>query len=142
MFAPVTITLVSPNALMDITSHILGDVIDPTENLTINWEGGNTEGKVAVRLMPHLRMRNGPGGGHRGPGYHPPRFDRIIFEILDTNTGSYTFTAEQLQRVINEVDAEGLMVEVSQMNFGEVEHNNGMLRTAMRNGNSVMMRIE
>ena len=28
------------------------------------------------------------------------------------------------------------------MDFGEVEHENGMLHTAMRNGNSVMMRIQ
>ncbi len=142
LFAPVIITLVSPDALMDITSPTNGQVIDPTQDLTINWEGGNAEGKVGVRLMPHLRMRTGPGGGHRGPGHHSPRFDRIIFEILDTNTGTYTFTSEQIQRVLNDLDADGMMIEISQMDFGEVEHPNGELHTAMRNGNSVMLRIE
>jgi hypothetical protein len=34
------------------------------------------------------------------------------------------------------------MAEVSQMDFGEVEHTNGTLHTAMRNGSSVMLRIQ
>ncbi|MCW8805342.1 MAG: hypothetical protein OQK56_02680 [Ignavibacteriaceae bacterium] len=35
-----------------------------------------------------------------------------------------------------------IVVEVSQMDFVDVEHPNGTLHTAMRNGNSVMMRIQ
>ncbi|MCU0413805.1 MAG: hypothetical protein MUE91_05280 [Ignavibacteriaceae bacterium] len=140
-FAPITISLTSPNALMDITSPANGQVIDPTQDLTINWEGGK-EGKVGVRLMPHLRPHRGPGGGPgRMEENHPP-FDKIIFVILDTNTGTYTFSAEQIQILLNGIQADGLMSEVSQMDFGEVEHENGTLRTAMRNGNSVMMRIQ
>jgi len=34
------------------------------------------------------------------------------------------------------------MRSVSQMDFGEVEHENGTLHTAMKNGSSVMLRIE
>jgi hypothetical protein len=89
-----------------------------------------------------MKYQKGPKGGHRRSGKNHPRFDRIIFEILESNTGTYTFTAEALQRVLYEIDAEVLMVEVSQMDFGEVEHNNGMLHTAMRNGNSVIMKIQ
>jgi hypothetical protein len=44
--------------------------------------------------------------------------------------------------LLNEINANGLRAEVSQMDFGEVEHEKGTLRTAMRNGNSVMMRIQ
>jgi hypothetical protein len=142
VFEPITFSLTSPNVLMDITSPANGQVINPTQDLTINWNGGNSEGKVAVRLMPLMKYQKGPKGGHRGSGKNHPRFDRIIFEILESNTGTYTFTAEALQRVLYEIDAEVLMVEVSQMDFGEVEHNNGMLHTAMRNGNSVIMKIQ
>jgi hypothetical protein len=66
---------------------------------------------------------------------------RVIFVILDANTGTYTFSAEQIQE-LRRIPANGLRAEVSQMDFGEVEHENGTLRTAMRNGNSVMMRIQ
>jgi len=145
-FAPVTITVTSPSALMDITSPAFGDFIDPTQDLTINWEGGN-EGMVGVRLMPHVRPRRGPGGGpgghHGEPGHEPmPPLDRVIFVIVDTNTGTYTFPAQQIQRILNGIPAEGLRAEVSQMDFGEVQHTNGQLLTAMRNGNSVMLRIQ
>lgn len=142
-FAPITITLTSPSALMNITSPANGQVIDPTHDLTINWEGGN-EGKVGVRLMPHMRPHHrGPSGGHGEPPppHHPP-FDRVIFVILNTNSGTYTFPAQQIQRILNGIQADGLMAEVSQMDFGEVEHQNGTLHTAMRNGNSIMLRIE
>jgi hypothetical protein len=146
VFAPITITLTSPAALMNITSPAFGEIINPAEDLTINWEGGN-EGKVGIRLMPDFRHRGGhnggPGGMHGGPGHEPhPPMDRVIFVILDTNTGTYTFSAEQIQELINGIPADGLRAEVSQMDFGEVEHENGTIRTAMRNGNSVMMRFQ
>lgn len=107
---------------------------DPAQDLTVTWEGGNDDGKVALRLMPHFRR-------HRD---HHDRlhFDRIIFEILDTNTGEYTFTSEQIQELLNGVDARHFVLGVSQMDFGEVEHDNGVLHTAMRNGNSVMLAAE
>jgi hypothetical protein len=145
-FAPITITLTSPSALMDITSPMFGEFINPAEDLTINWEGGN-EGKVGVRLMPDFRPRRGhdggPGGMHGDPGPEPmPPMDRVIFVILDENTGTYTFTSEQIQELINGIPADGLRAEVSQMDFVDVEHPNGTLHTAMRNGNSVMMRIQ
>lgn len=141
-FAPITITLTSPSALMNITSPAFGDFIDPTQDLIINWDGGN-EGKVGVRLMPAMRPRKGPGGMHGGPRHEPmPPMDRVIFVILETNTGTYTFTAQQIQELINGIPADGLRAEVSQMAFNEVQHQNGMLHSAMRNGNSVMMRIQ
>ncbi len=145
-FAPITITVTSPSALMDITSPTFGEFINPAEDLTINWEGGNA-GKVGVRLMPALRPRRGhdggPGGMHGGPGHDPmPPMHRVIFVILDENTGTYIFTSEQIEELLNGIPADGLRAEVSQMDFGEVEHENGMIHTAMRNGNSVMMRIQ
>ena len=141
-FAPILITLTSPNALMDIISPTNGQVIDPTQDLTVNWEGGN-EGKVAVRLMPHLRPpHRGPQGRHGEPPQPPPPFDKVKFVILDNNPGTYTFTSAQIQEMLNGIQTDGLMAEVSQMDFGEVQHQNGMLHTAMRNGNSVIMRIQ
>jgi hypothetical protein len=39
-------------------------------------------------------------------------------------------------------DAWHIVVEVSLMDFGAVDHENGTLRTAMKNGNSIMMRFQ
>ena len=41
VFAPITIKLTSPAALMNITSPAFGEIINPAEDLTINWDGGN-----------------------------------------------------------------------------------------------------
>jgi hypothetical protein len=141
-FDPITITLLSPAALMKITSPEFGQIINPAEDLTITWEGGS-EGKVGIRLMPDLKPHRGPGGepGRRQGDPQPP-MHRIIFIILDTNTGNYTFTSGQIQELITGLQVHGLRAEVSQMDFGEVQHENGTLQTAMRNGNSVMLRIQ
>lgn len=137
-FEPITITLTSPSALMNITSPDFGEIINPDEDLTITWEGGS-EGKVGIRLMPNFRHRGGQGG--HGLDQNPP-MHRVIFIVLETNTGIYTFTAQQIQELINGIPANGLRVEVSQMELGEVQHENGTLRTAMRNGDSVMLRLQ
>jgi len=141
VFAPAIINVTSPTALMDIISPAFGEVIDPTQDLTINWDGGN-EGKVGIRLMPHLRPHRRPGGGHPRRGEEHPPFDRVIFVVLDENTGTYTFPSQQIQRILNGIPTNGLRAEVSQMDFGEVQHENGPLLTAMRNGNSIMLRLQ
>ena len=134
-------SLMSPSALMDITSHEHGNVIDPTQDLTITWDGGNADGKVAVRLMAHIRHDKGPRGkGPKGPRHPHP--DHIIFEILDTNTGEYTFTSAQIQELLSKDDSAHLMVGVSQMDVGEVEHDSKVFHTVMRNGNSVKLKVE
>jgi hypothetical protein len=134
-------SLMSPSALMDITSHEHGNVIDPSQDLTITWDGGNADGKVAVRLMAHIRPDKGPRGkGPKGPRHPHP--DHIIFEILDTNTGEYTFTSTQIQELMSSVDSAYLMVGVSQMDMGEVEHDGKVFHTVMRNGNSVKLVVE
>ncbi len=133
-FSPITLSLTSPDALIDITSHDHGDVIDPTQDLTVTWEGGKDDGMVAVRMMPIALHKKG-----RKDRLH---FDHIIFKILDTNTGEYTLTSEQIQELLIRVDARHFVLGVSQMDFGEVEHDNGILHTAMRNGNSVKLLVE
>jgi len=140
-------SLVSPSALMDITSHEHGNVIDPSQDLTITWGGGNDDGKVAVRLMAHFRPdKDGKKPGDKGRrGHHPPRHphpDHILFEILDTNTGEYTFTSTQIRGLLSNVDSAHLMVGVSQMDVGEVEHDGKVFHTVMRNGNSVKLAVQ
>ncbi|MCH7770491.1 MAG: hypothetical protein IIA49_05675 [Bacteroidetes bacterium] len=135
-FSQISFSLISPSELIDITSHKHGDVIDHGQDLTVTWEGGDPHKKVALRLMPFFRRHNDHRDNHRR---HP---DQIIFVILDSNPGHYTFTAKQIQELLKGTDTRHFVLGVSQMDFGEVEHKNGILRTAMRNGNSVMLNIE
>jgi hypothetical protein len=137
-------SLTSPSALMDITSHEHGNVIDPSQDLTITWDGGNADGKVAVRMMAHMHKGKGPRGkGPNGPRpLRHPHPDHIIFKILDTNTGEYTYTSEQIQQLLSTVDSAHLMVGVSQMDVGEVEHNGKVFHSVMRNGNSVKLKVQ
>jgi len=139
--SPFSFSLISPSALMDITSHEHGNVIDPSQDLTITWDGGNADGKIAVRLMAHTRFDKGSRDRkRRGPRHPHP--DHIIFEILESNTGEYTFSSAQIQELLSNVDSAHLMVGVSQMDIGEVEHDGKVFHTVMRNGNSVKLSVE
>jgi hypothetical protein len=119
---------------MDITSHEHGNVIDPTQDLTITWDGGKDDGMVAVRMMPLALHKKG-----RKDRLH---FDRIIIKILVSNTGEYTFSSAQIQELLSNVDSAHLMVGVSQMDIGEVEHDGKVFHSVMRNGNSVKLKVE
>jgi hypothetical protein len=149
VFSPVMITFTSPEALIDITSHSHGNAIDPTQDLEISWDGGNTEGTIAIRVMAHFRPMdrqrgpNGQGGprDHRRP--HPgPHHNQILVEILDNNPGQFTITAETLQNILSETDADKIVVGVSQFEMSEIEHDGKILNTAIRNGSSVMLDIQ
>jgi hypothetical protein len=146
-FAPTSITLLSPAALIDITSHNHGDVIAPQQDLTITWDGGNVDGKIAIRVMPHFNPRqNGGIKGMHNPGNNPPfpgpHPGRAIVEILDNNPGQFTFTAEQIQNLISEFGADKIVVDVSQFDLGTVEQDGKVLHTAMRNGTSVILNVQ
>ena len=145
-FSAAAFTLTSPNALMDITSHNHADEIDPSQDLTLTWKGGNPEGKVGIRLMAHFRGHHGQRGpnGHGGPKGPPPRspMETIIFVVLDSNTGEYTFTAEQVQQLLRNSGTQHIVAGVSQMDFQEVEHDGKILNLVMRNGNSVMLKAK
>ena len=150
-FASSTISLKSPASLIKITSHNHGDVIDPTKNLTINWQGGNPSGKIAIRVMAHFKPQpgfkgpqGGDGQGQHGPGHHPPGPppNHVIVKILDTNPGQYTITAEQLQSLISEFGADKIVVDVSQFDLGVVERGEKSLNTAMRNSTSTMLKVK
>jgi hypothetical protein len=146
LFSAATFTLTSPEALIDITSHNHADEIDPMQDLTLTWEGGNLNDKVGIRLMAHFRGNGGKKGPH-GKGHPtgpPPRspMETIIFVILDTNTGEYTFTADQVQELLKNDGTQHIVAGISQMDFQEVEHEGKILHTVMRNGNSVKLKVK
>jgi len=144
-FSATTITLLSPASLINITSHNHTDIIDPQQDLTVTWEGGNSEGKIALRVMAHFNPQHGGGmKGKHHPGIHPPgpHPGVAVVVILDSNPGQYTFTAEQIQNLISELGADKIVIDVSQFDLGEIEHEGKVLHTAMRNGTSVMLKIQ
>ena len=145
-FSAATFTLTSPEALIDITSHNHADEINPTQELTLTWEGGIADEKVAIRLMAHFRGHHGQRGphGNRDPKGPPPRspMETVIFIVLDTNPGEYTFTAEQVQELLKNNGTQHIVAGVSQMDIQEVELEGKILHTVMRNGNSVMLKVK
>lgn len=146
-FSPALITLTSPDSLIKITNLAFGSVVDTSQDLTINWSGGNPVGKVAIQIMalfnPHHgnHGHNKPFGDNEDPNLLPHPKNALVI-ILQNNPGTYTLTASQIQALISELNAEKLVVGVSQFDIGSVQHDEKTLHTAMRNSTSVMLKVE
>jgi len=95
--------------------------------------------------MAHFNPKHlGGMKGKHHPGIHPPgpRPGSAVVIILDSNPGQYTLTAEQIQNLISELGVDKIVIDVSQFDLGEVEDEGKVLHTAMRNGTSVMLKIQ
>ena len=130
-FDPLTFSLLSPSALIAITSHVRGESIDPDEDFTITWEGGYEEGPINIFFIarPHRR--------HRGPRETRP--DEGVLEVLETNTGTYTLPASKLQELLGSTPGSALVVRVSQVHVSEIDHGGERILGIVRNGDGVIL---
>ncbi len=146
-FSPLNFTLTAPAALVHINTPVEDSVINPAENLTLEWTGGTSEDPVAIRLMPiqpPVRPQREPldgGGGIHPPMLLPPLGDPV-FILLDSNPGEYTIAASTIQNLVNQTGAEKLVCVVSQIDKNDVRHENKDLKFVMHNGDSVLLNVQ
>jgi len=168
-FNPLTVTLVAPDALIDITSNTSGDTISVAEDLALTWNGGIADQGVVIKITPHFGRRGGFGHGGKGPkpgqpggfghgnsrpgsgdfsgaqpGDRPMPHQRpgAIFVKLDNNPGEYTITAEQLQELLGDFDGHRFAVHISQLIAQPFEHDGKPYHAVMRNGDRVALTIQ
>lgn len=170
-FSPVNIPLTAPSALMNFTNLANFDTIDVNNDLLLTWSGGTSADPVAIHILPQMFFQpllqerignfgqgnhgnynsgfgNGPGfrhGGHPGIGPHPLPFPMPIhmgiFEVLPNNPRQYTVAAADLQNLLSNTNATGIICHISQLNAVEVDHEGRTLRAAMRNGDQLMLNM-
>ncbi len=93
-FTSLTIEVVAPENLMQITSPVRGDSMNPANDLVVNWNGGVNDQNLVVVLKPEFKRRGfrgsdegqGPNqggrqggqdrGGHGGPPGGPGQGSR------------------------------------------------------------------
>ena len=165
-FAPANISLTALSGLLEFTSHANNDIIDPNNDLDLTWSGGTTNVPVVIHILPEIQfqpvngggiIRQFPGGnfGNMGPGFHnghprigphllpmPMPIQIGIFEVLQDNPGQYTVKAANLQNLLNNTEATGIICHVSQMNGNEIDHEGSLLRAVMRNGDQLMLSVQ
>jgi hypothetical protein len=161
-FSPLKVSLTAPQELLQISSHTNGDQINPSSDLTVTWTGGSADGGVLVRLRPfflpptdgmrardrfmqgiqhggpkHQWWSNGGGEGHgpgRGHGFGPMRFHRGFFIKLDSNPGTYTIPADEIQNVLGLMGTTEIAVTVAQISATSVDHDAKSYKLLVRNG--------
>lgn len=167
-FSAIKTTITAPAALLSITAPAKDASVSTSNDLTITWQGGNTNGSVliAIPAPPARPSGDGPpqgGGEHAGPGGmrppggpdggkmgppsgedHPPMPDssRAIIVRLDNNSGSYTVSAAALQALVKKTSAKELICMVSQLSAQEVDHDGGKIHVILQNGDGVRVTLQ
>lgn len=150
-FDPVQLGITSPPALLEINSHSAGQTISVSEDLTLTWSGGKANTGVVLHVHPAPGQRPGggpgtPGGGHPQHGPHPfppaPLSPNSIVVVLENNPGTYTFSAADIQELVNQSGASGIVVGVSQLDVDEVSPNGEILRVVMHNRDGLMLVVQ
>jgi hypothetical protein len=159
-FDPLQINLTSPPALLNISSHVMGDTIDTTQDLTLVWSGGKPGSEIAIHIHPAslhpLGNQPEPGQvplpGQRppqgGPGQAglmpppPPISPHSIFILLNNNPGTITVPAADLQDLVSQTQAQGIICGISQMDLVEVDHNGEVVRAVLHNGDRVGLMVQ
>ncbi len=145
-FTTLTYTLTAPMALVHINTPVEDSIINPANDLTLQWSGGTPEDPMAIRLMPihppiHPQHEPRDGGGMHPPMQLPPCGDPI-FILLDSNPGEYTIAASTIQNLINQTGAMKLVCVVSQIDKNDVQHDGKDLKFVMHNGDSVLLNVQ
>ncbi len=145
-FSPLNFTLTAPQELITVNTPEEDSVINPANDLTLEWSGGTAEDPIAIRLMPCRPPQPPERGPRHGEGMHPPMqlppMGDPVFILLDHNPGTYTISSSTLQNLINQTGAEKLVCVVSQVDKNDVQHESRDLKFVMHNGDSVLLNVQ
>lgn len=160
-----TFQVTAPASLLSIASHVTGDTVSRSADLTIQWNGGAASDSVLLRIVPHLRPSQmggrgmhgdwdstGGRGGKGGPKCRRegpfavggplqdmgPAFAKGIV-ITVPNTGTYTVSAADLQALLSGTGAVKLMVGVTQVVKTDVVHEGSAVTVILRNGDRIVL---
>jgi hypothetical protein len=146
--AAVQLAVVAPAELVDITSHERGDAISGEEDLIIEWQGG-AEGMIAITaaaISGEPRKGFGDGHGRRGGRHHRrhggPKPENVMHEMLDSNSGQYTLTAEALAELIGDTGATRVAIHVLQLVPSSADLGDGTAWAVLRTGDGVMLELQ
>lgn len=156
-FAAVSLDVVAPAQLMEITNLERGDQIDPRQDLEVEWTGGS-EGRVMVMVFAHKAPPEGRGGrrgdgppgprgrheGQRGRHGGPPPLDegQVYREVLETNAGQFVVPAQKLGELLSASGGDRLGVQVLQLTGNRVEADGRALLAMLRNGAGVRLTVK
>lgn len=107
--AAMTLGINAPVKLVQITGFADKDSIDGTKDLTITWDGDNAANNTVLVLAPAPKPRR--FGDHSGP---PPTPPTPVFYRVESAAGSYTITAQALQSLLSQSNANAINVHLSQ----------------------------
>lgn len=96
----------APAKLVQITGFADKDSIDGTKDLTITWDGDHAANNTVLVLAPAPKP-----GRHSGP---PPTPPTPVFYRVESAAGSYTITAQALQSLLSQSNANAINVHLSQ----------------------------
>ena len=156
LFSAINVSITSPPALINITSHANGQQISSDSDLVLLWSGGNPVAGVLIRITPmlffgpdgfapfgpDLRMRNDgmPPGIHDGGPDRPIQIDTGYTLILANNSGKAVIPAAVIQQFVYATST--LSVTVSEFSTVEFNQDNRKYLIVMRDGDRRMVIVK
>lgn len=101
------LNITAPSKLVQITGFADRDSIDATKDLTITWDGDAAAKNTVLVLAPARK----PGRGEQPV--------TPIFQAVNSASGTYTFTAQAVQALLNASSATALNVHLTQGTLNE-----------------------
>ncbi len=139
-FAAVTVAVVAPQKMLQITSPAQNGTIASDQDLKVTWEGGDSNQPISIGIMPLIErdpnQRPGPRDGSK---------DRLEPQgrlILETNTGEYTIPAAEIQSLASESNVAGILVQVMQMNPQKIDEDDSTYLVHLRMGDQVIVKFD
>lgn len=159
-FPAITVTLTAPAEALRITNPAHNSSIAAGEDFELSWNGGAAESGIMISFMPVPSFApgerqqgpggrdgrpfpgGGPGHGGKGPGRGEGPHGKAALRIqLDSNPGSYTIAAAELEQLFNLPEIEGVLVHVMQMQANEEESDAGAIALQIRNGDVIKLTL-
>ena len=170
-FSAITVEAVAPDNKIQITTPTAGDSIDANSELKVTWSGGLTDQNLVIILLPEMdrtKFRGRPPGAHRGGrqnGNRPPQGDQFdppdrrnsfggqklrhpMFSeyaaryVVEQNSGEFTFSADDIQKVLSHPHVKGLRLEVMQTSSNEINDGSAKYVVQFRSGDLIRLNIQ
>ena len=164
-FPALSLEITTPAAALEITSPAADASLDPSSDLVVSWQGGESSQKLMLSLVPIFDRSNfrgpgarfsaqgsngGPFGGHRGgpgkrfgrSGMQPGQFHDLHQRyVIEENNGSYTIPASEIANLLAVEGVQGIAIHVSQLQAVEVEDGDAIYALIVRQGDSVRLSV-
>ncbi len=122
---PINLELNAPGELVQLTEPADGDTYNRGGDLQLTWQGGVAGDSLLISVFPQFSFEeycsDHPEMGNPDEDFED--FWEDSFVMVDAGAGEYTFSADEMDRILGQESTEGIFVEIFAFKETVVESN-------------------